>query len=154
MLGSRGTGDLTRKPSTNYFYVFSETFPVQKVAVVDCFFFFRTTFTKTRFRLHAICQTASSDVSLWLGCILGNVGGRSLKAHLSRITILLHCWTHYGPKQTRDTALFIPHILLSFQDLLPTLPMMLHSHCVTPLETIYQITCSSSLSHKWLYTTF
>lgn len=42
-------------------------------------------------------------------------------------------------KHTKDIAIFTPHILLPFPNLMPTLPTMQLTHCVTSLEVLYQI---------------
>ena len=55
---------------------------------------------------------------------------------------------------TADISFYITHLLLPFQNLMPTLPTMQPSPYVTSLEAIYQVACSFVLTHKRLYTTF
>ena len=73
-----------------------------------------------------------------LGCIVGNVVptmqcnatflGSPLDYHYPNFTV--------GPE---ISPFYIRHILLPFQNLVPTLPRMQHSHWVMSLEAIYQI---------------
>ena len=82
----------------------------------------------------------SSGITQWFG-IVGNVGTRFWKAvHRNSIVLLRHSWTHYGRfGKTNDQKLY-NRSLLSFQNLVPTLPTMQLSYSVTSYAASYRTT--------------
>ena len=88
-----------------------------------------------------------------LGCIVGNVVptmqcnatflGSPLDYHYPNFTVglivSLKKQIKINPAEPEISPFYIRHILLPFQNLVPTLPRMQHSHWVMSLEAIYQI---------------
>ena len=74
-------------------------------------------------------RSVPSDVTQWLKCIVGNVCARFWKAVHWFIIVII-----------KDITFFIPHVLCSFLNLMPTLPTMQLSHSLTSLEPVYQTT--------------
>ena len=102
-------------------------------------------------KLPVIWVTASSDVTQWLRCIVGDVGsrfttGRRMWGIKGDISVLM-CWLLF-------VFIEIINQQTATQNPLTTLPTMHLSHWVTSLEAVYQMTGIFVWRHWRLYTTF